>query len=440
MQRVISFTLAAILMIGCSVTPVHAEEYIEEFNPNGSGIVWSEDVVEGWQLTWTSNSFYDTLLTADKDGVSIQYEYDEAGNRVTKLVNEVVNSYTYEFDELYGDRLIAEDRNGSLIQYKYEFSYEKYDYILVGFVYDGVEYDYIYNEYDIIAAIVCNGVVLAEYSYFNDICEAVYAIDENGNKIDKTDDDSFIGNINPFRYRQYYYDCETGWYYIGRYYSACCGRFVDGVSPIRAEALKQEYPEYEVVTKTYTCGVNQFSIMKRDMTAYSDVVARVLYFESNVYTEDLLCVAWVVKNRILSSSFPNTSYDVVTQREGDDYQFEAYKEKVLVGEEVNTKDPCWAYAMYLALILEKGNPMPTKPSGFDAQLYFSSFGSISEAENLGEVFKKQYINNMGETKITYIYDCWSIPTGNISGYSYNASDYTQYEGKYNVFCSKTFTD
>ena len=40
---------------------------------------------------------------------------------------------------------------------------------------------------------------------------------------------SFIGNINPYRYRSYYYDAEIGLYYLqSRYYDADVGRFVNG--------------------------------------------------------------------------------------------------------------------------------------------------------------------------------------------------------------------
>ena len=43
---------------------------------------------------------------------------------------------------------------------------------------------------------------------------------------------STIGNINPFRYRSYYFDAETGWYYLNsRYYDPQVGRFLnaDGI-------------------------------------------------------------------------------------------------------------------------------------------------------------------------------------------------------------------
>ena len=37
-----------------------------------------------------------------------------------------------------------------------------------------------------------------------------------------------IGEINPFRYRSYYYDTETGLYYLqSRYYDPVVGRFIN---------------------------------------------------------------------------------------------------------------------------------------------------------------------------------------------------------------------
>ena len=49
-------------------------------------------------------------------------------------------------------------------------------------------------------------------------------VDANGNDIE---DMSHIGNVNPFRYRGYYYDVETGFYYLkSRYYDPETGRFI----------------------------------------------------------------------------------------------------------------------------------------------------------------------------------------------------------------------
>ena len=49
--------------------------------------------------------------------------------------------------------------------------------------------------------------------------------DGSGN--DVSDNPNHIANINPFRYRGYYFDVETGWYYLNaRYYDPNVGRFI----------------------------------------------------------------------------------------------------------------------------------------------------------------------------------------------------------------------
>jgi RHS repeat-associated protein len=51
--------------------------------------------------------------------------------------------------------------------------------------------------------------------------------DANGTDISETE--THIANINPFRYRSYYYDAETGLYYLqSRYYDPEVGRFING--------------------------------------------------------------------------------------------------------------------------------------------------------------------------------------------------------------------
>ncbi len=43
---------------------------------------------------------------------------------------------------------------------------------------------------------------------------------------------TFIGNVNPIRYRGYYYDSETGFYYLqSRYYDPETGRFINADDP-----------------------------------------------------------------------------------------------------------------------------------------------------------------------------------------------------------------
>jgi RHS repeat-associated protein len=69
-----------------------------------------------------------------------------------------------------------------------------------------------------------NGNVVASYLY-DTWGKVVSLTDANGTPII---DPAHIGNMNPIRYRGYYYDIETGYYYLeSRYYSPEWGRFLN---------------------------------------------------------------------------------------------------------------------------------------------------------------------------------------------------------------------
>ena len=81
---------------------------------------------------------------------------------------------------------------------------------------------------DVTALVDTQGNVVVKYAY--DAWGKVLSVtDGSGNAIT---DEYHVGNQNPFRYRGYYYDTETGFYYLqSRYYDPETGRFLnaDGV-------------------------------------------------------------------------------------------------------------------------------------------------------------------------------------------------------------------
>ena len=81
---------------------------------------------------------------------------------------------------------------------------------------------------DVTALLDTQGNVVVKYAY--DAWGKVLSVtDGSGNAIT---DEYHVGNQNPFRYRGYYYDTETGFYYLqSRYYDPETGRFLnaDGV-------------------------------------------------------------------------------------------------------------------------------------------------------------------------------------------------------------------
>jgi RHS repeat-associated protein len=91
---------------------------------------------------------------------------------------------------------------------------------------DGVEYYYIRNgQNDIIELLDKNGSQIASYIY--DSWGMLISIkDQYGNDI--TNDEISVGYRNPYRYRGYRYDTETGLYYLqSRYYNPEWGRFIN---------------------------------------------------------------------------------------------------------------------------------------------------------------------------------------------------------------------
>ena len=81
--------------------------------------------------------------------------------------------------------------------------------------YNGTTYYYITNlQGDVMALVNSSGEYVANYSY-----------DPYGKVLSAT---GAMADINPLRYRGYYYDSETGFYYLqSRYYDPAIGRFIN---------------------------------------------------------------------------------------------------------------------------------------------------------------------------------------------------------------------
>ena len=89
---------------------------------------------------------------------------------------------------------------------------------LFGFMYNDDLYYYIKNNTnDIIGILDSSHNIVAKYKY-DSWGKVISITDCNG--YDISNDINNIANINPFRYRSYYYDSETELYYLNsRYYN-----------------------------------------------------------------------------------------------------------------------------------------------------------------------------------------------------------------------------
>ena len=73
-----------------------------------------------------------------------------------------------------------------------------------------------------------NGVDITANMLYNNDINASDSEEVKSNKLDELAKRSHIGNINPIRYRGYYYDVESNLYYLNtRYYDPAIGRFIN---------------------------------------------------------------------------------------------------------------------------------------------------------------------------------------------------------------------
>ncbi|WP_084133378.1 RHS repeat domain-containing protein [Clostridium grantii] len=135
------------------------------------------------------------------NGYTISYKYNNEGIRTEKTVNGVTTKYYLE-----GDKVTFETNGTDSIHYTYDSNGR-----LVSMDLNGTEYYYIRNaQGDIIGLFDKNGTTVVQYTY-----------DSWGKLISTTGSlASTVGAKNPYRYRGYRYDSETGLYYLqSRYYN-----------------------------------------------------------------------------------------------------------------------------------------------------------------------------------------------------------------------------
>ena len=138
-----------------------------------------------------------------------QFVYNENGLRVKKTVNGVVTDYT-----LHGKNVVHMTSGTEELHIFYDAQNRP-----AVVVYNDVPYAYVKNlQGDVIAILDAAGNVVVSYAY-----------DAWGAPIGKSGTFAeTLGTLNPFRYREYVFDEETGLYYLrSRYYNPGWGRFVN---------------------------------------------------------------------------------------------------------------------------------------------------------------------------------------------------------------------
>ena len=170
--------------------------------------------------------------------LSSSYSYDDNGNVLTKSYGENT-SITNTYDSK--GRITSTTYSGKTTNYTYDsngqllsanddtYAYDSRGNITsktesgtpLGFVLNGTQYFYITNQMgDILAITDADGSIVGNYEY--DAWGKVLTVDTD------------IAKQNPIRYRGYYYDNETGYYYLqSRYYDSNICRFINADIPER---------------------------------------------------------------------------------------------------------------------------------------------------------------------------------------------------------------
>ena len=255
-----------------------------------------------WIFTWKNGR---ELGAASNSNVNLQFDYDVDGLRTWKDVNGVRHQYTYA-----SGRLLREAYTDNHVTYTLDFLYDHANrpYMLhystvQGTVAASASYYYLLNlQGDVVGLTDANGKLVAEYDYgpFGEILDA-----PNGG----------IGSRNPLRYRGYYYDTETGFYYLqSRYYDPILCRFLNADS---YASTGQGFLGYNMFAycgnKPVMCedpSGNRMNTCQMLTDSGSAPTIRPYYTMSFEDKQAQVAYYWRIKNELKKSTFDGTVQDI----------------------------------------------------------------------------------------------------------------------------------
>lgn len=188
------------------------------YDANGNVLTYGDR-----SFTWESGR---NLAQITEGTNTYSYTYDENGIRTSKTVNGKTTHYNTS------GGVILSQTDGTDNWY---FQYDT-NGVPIGFILNGVQYFYLTNQMgDVISITDAQGNELVQYEYDEWGAVSIYTV--HNSQVETT-----LANANPIRYRGYYYDNETGYYYLqSRYYDPSICRFINSDIAEIAQEYKTEF-------------------------------------------------------------------------------------------------------------------------------------------------------------------------------------------------------
>ena len=166
---------------------------------------------DGYTYTWQKGR---QLQSITGNSLNLSFAYNADGLRTKKINGSTTTQYSY-----VGSLLMSQTDGTNTLDFMHD---EAGSAVSVRFA--GNNYYYLYNlQGDVVALYNNSGAIVCKYTY-DSWGKLVSVKDANGGNISSA---THIANLNPLRYRGYYYDIETQWYYLqSRYYNPQWRRFI----------------------------------------------------------------------------------------------------------------------------------------------------------------------------------------------------------------------
>ena len=196
-------------------------------------------------------------MQMSKSGTTVQYQYDANGLRVGKIVNGTETTYT-----LHGKLLTHLKQGANEMHFYYDAQSRP---AMVAF--NGAYYMYLHNlQGDIVGLVDSSNNIVVEYKYD--------AWGKPTLKRSLTTAYDTLATLNPFRYRGYVYDEETGLYYLrSRFYNPAWDRFVNA--------------DIYIIASVEAVSTNVYAYCRDEPVKHSDIMGKWWFND---------CVNWFNKN------------------------------------------------------------------------------------------------------------------------------------------------